>query len=590
MASDHYSEFIEEAFVKPIRSVLIVDDDYPTFEEMLDAQLTRDGGGEPARTKAWYENPTRIKNVIESFRTPNRPLLVDIHDGTNVGIGDDVKVAAHLHQSDLLVLDYQLDKAKPGDGTRAIKIIRSLTVNDHFNLVVVHTSEKLDDVFQSILIALMSPCDDALTDEENEQIVNLLEDAELASEGLTERLFASVGLDHYLHSRAQAATFLRTMLKGQHPYEAFRAICEEAGWAVDVRRLLLRYVLARIEKPFLANFSDGPQTALAWSSGAVKWIKTDTVFVAFSNKGDDDDLLSDLQNALEAWKPQPSRLFLAKLRAEMDEYGVTAQSSALGNKHALAHWYDRLLKAAGPERRWLIAETVSRHSDQLLSGILPRVEAFATRLVDQESSAGNSTDLCKGHFAVDLGNDAARIKAEREHNAFVCSKPPEGWHLTTGHVFTMNGHFWVCLSPACDMVPSQLSAARKAAFGDRLPFMAVRLQPVSDNKVPSDVQSNRFLFLPLNGEVKAFCFNDPSGESSAPTWHTLYAEKKGMLGSGFTFIALSTEMGKTRLITHRHSAVIVCQLRYEYALNLMQRLGSSLTRIGLDFVPVAVKT
>ena len=42
MAGDHYSEFIEDAFVKPIRSVLIVDDDYPTFEEMLDAQLARD--------------------------------------------------------------------------------------------------------------------------------------------------------------------------------------------------------------------------------------------------------------------------------------------------------------------------------------------------------------------------------------------------------------------------------------------------------------------------------------------------------------------------------------------------------------------
>ncbi len=166
-------------------------------------------------------------------------------------------------------------------------------------------------------------------------------------------------------------------------------------------------------------------------------------------------------------------------------------------------------------------------------------------------------------------------------------KPPEGWHLTTGHVFTMNGNYWVCLSPACDMVPSQLSATRKTAFGDRLPFMGVRLQTVGDNTIPKDVQSNRFLFLPLNGEVKAFCFNDPSGENSAPTWHTLYAEKKGELGAGFTFIALSTEMGKRRLITHRYPAVVVSQLRYEYALNLMQRLGSSLTRIGLDFVPAA---
>ena len=30
-------------------------------------------------------------------------------------------------------------------------------------------------------------------------------------------------------------------------------------------------------------------------------------------------------------------------------------------------------------------------------------------------------------------------------------------------------------------------------------------------------------------------------------------------------------------------AEVVCQLRYEYALNLLQRLGGSLSRIGLDF-------
>jgi CheY-like chemotaxis protein len=223
MAGDHYSEFIEDAFVKPIRSVLIVDDDYPTFEEMLDAQMVRDKGEEPARLKAWYENPTRIKNVIESFRTPKRPLLVDIHDGTNVGIGGDVKVVAHLHQSDLLVLDYQLDKASPHDGSRAIKIIRSLTTNDHFNLVVVHTSEKLDEVFHAILIALLSPCDDTLTDDDTAKAVDLIEAAESAFEGFTDRLFGTVGIDHYLYSRAQAATFLRTMLKGQHPYEDFKA-------------------------------------------------------------------------------------------------------------------------------------------------------------------------------------------------------------------------------------------------------------------------------------------------------------------------------------------------------------------------------
>ena len=51
------------------------------------------------------------------------------------------KVVNHLHQSDLLILDYQLDKSKSGDGTLAIQILRDLISNEHFNLVIVYTNE-----------------------------------------------------------------------------------------------------------------------------------------------------------------------------------------------------------------------------------------------------------------------------------------------------------------------------------------------------------------------------------------------------------------------------------------------------------------
>ena len=70
MANEHYSAFIEEAFLKPIRSVLIIDDDYPTFDEILKTQIERNAGQEVDTTKAWYTNPGRIKGVIELDRIP----------------------------------------------------------------------------------------------------------------------------------------------------------------------------------------------------------------------------------------------------------------------------------------------------------------------------------------------------------------------------------------------------------------------------------------------------------------------------------------------------------------------------------------
>ena len=294
MAADHYQPFIEEAFVTPIRSVLIVDDDYPTFDELLGDAANSGNGHSVGNNKAWHQNPTRIKGVIDSFRTPQQPLLVDIHDGTNVKVGDDVTVASHLHQSDLLVLDYQLDKAKPNDGSLAIEIIRSLMSNDHFNLVIVHTNDPLDGVFQSILIGLLSPEENALSDEQKAEATNLIESAEDNSEGLGNRLLASISTDQYLHSRLETKSFQATMMKGQQTYSNFKAECDTAGWNGNQAKLVLGYYLDQVRRTLISQMQSQSSQSLKWSRGATKWIVSDSVFVAFSNKGDHDDLMGDI--------------------------------------------------------------------------------------------------------------------------------------------------------------------------------------------------------------------------------------------------------------------------------------------------------
>ena len=582
MANEHYGRFIEDAFVKPIRSVLIVDDDYPTFDEMLDLEIAHTGEGRPDRTpKKWYDNPDRIKAVIDSFRRPERPMLVDIHDGTNVDARGDAKVAAHLHQSDLLVLDYELDKTRPGDGQRAIDILRSLMANDHFNLVVVHTSENLETVYREIIVGLLPPSIDQLSEEEAVSVQGLIGDQEDADEEFDAKIRAALARDQYLHSRLFPDAYTRVMAKGHQPYTQYFEIAQAAGWDSDQRKLVLRHFLLAEEARFRGRMHPQAPAGMKWSMSGTKWVRTDSIFIAFSEKADKDDLLGDLQKALEAWNPEPSRLFLAKLRAEMDEYGVVAQSAALERRHALAHWYARLLRATGAERRWLIAESVGRHSDQLLHQISGRVERFAMDLIEAEATVCNPDERCHEHFDIDLTKDENKKRAVREHNAFVCSKPPRGWHLTTGHVLRIDEDYWVCLTPACDLVPSQ-SGERAATFGSRLPFMAVKLHPVRNGKAP-DMNSNLFIFLNIGEEIKGFGFNVSGKEGSAPQWRTLYAENRGIFADDLTLKIAVMQPGRRRLISVVKSATIVSQLRYEYALNLLQKFGASMTRIGLDF-------
>ncbi len=61
------------------------------------------------------------------------------------------------------------------------------------------------------------------------------------------------------------------------------------------------------------------------------------------------------------------------------------------------------------------------------------------------------------------------------------------------------------------------------------------------------------------------------------------ADKTGQL----ELQTLSGESGELEIT--KVNARIVAQLRYEYALNLVNKLGTEFTRIGLDFVAPAEK-
>ena len=211
--TDRYSHFIAEAFITPIRSVLMVDDDYPTFDEILDAQQAENDGQKAPTNKAWRSNPKRLMTIIDKFRRRSPPLLVDIHDGQTDGQESDQSVATHLHQSDLLILDYQLDKTQSEDGTRAIQILRHLMTNDHFNLVVVYTNTKLDIVFEDILLGLLEPCYQDPTIELGRKTFEVIEAVEDEYPEVLDHLRESVTVPQYLHSRRNLDEFLRAVCK-----------------------------------------------------------------------------------------------------------------------------------------------------------------------------------------------------------------------------------------------------------------------------------------------------------------------------------------------------------------------------------------
>ena len=202
--TNSYDAFIGMAYVDPIRSVLIVDDDYPTYDDML----TVPGSDEGAKKK-WHEAPDRVRELLNQFRNRDTPLLVDIHDGQNVPKEGAKEIARHMHQSDLLVLDYELDRTRQEDGSIAIDILRSIAENQHFNLVIIYTSVPLDKVFQQVRIGLLSASKDLVGAEDGAAAAQaLLENAEGEREGFEDDLLASIGEEAYLEYRREGASLV----------------------------------------------------------------------------------------------------------------------------------------------------------------------------------------------------------------------------------------------------------------------------------------------------------------------------------------------------------------------------------------------
>ena len=589
-----YADLIDEVYIKPIRSCLIIDDDYPTWEEILQTDKTTTDITTGIPKKKWKTDPEPIKELITKLRAPGHSLILDIDDGSSIDLKEGTPLISNLHQTDLLILDYQLEGTSQ-DGTKSIKIIRDVNSNDHFNLVVLHTSDDLDQAIRDILLGILAPCILADRDEKVSAGHSLIVDAEDDLPDIQEKIRDAVEVEQYIAFRACPRKSLTDVFKGHQPFSALAAVCLEAGWKGKATRTIFEWAMLDFEDRSSKKMHHSEIPNLTWSIEGTKWIRSSCAFIAFSSKKGVTDLIAALQEGLSAWAPRPSRLLVAKLRKELEERGAIAEDSALGNNDVLARWYYELLSVDDDKQGFLLHETLSRHTEQLMAEVSDHVISYAKALINidkatiDESAAEPVTmfSIIDQHFNLDLSDQKVLDNSELEHNVFICSTKPSGDNLKTGHIFKIGVEYWVCLSPLCDLVPGQKSSGIFGDVGARMPFIGVRFRKVSEREFAkyADVQSNRYVFIREGQDRVILCINEanPKSADSSPHWYPLYASNQGKFTNEFELTVSKVALEGDELTFQSHETTILTQLRYEYALNLMQKLGASLNRIGLDF-------
>ncbi|WP_351088227.1 response regulator receiver domain [Shewanella sp. S1-49-MNA-CIBAN-0167] len=610
-AEESYSDLIIEAFVNPIRSVAIIDDEYPTLNSFLNVELNKSRNfGVWARAEEPEEKQLKIENIerlnaITQMCQQKHKWSISIYDGKTPGFGFDQQAhEENLNHNDLLILDYHLDgdTADTG-GIRARNILNSLSQNNHFNLVIVHTKgdgHSIESVFDDILkdFLKIEKHEFDIDEKTNNIIEEWLDENDPDGSDITA---VNDSLDIKDLIKILTCKALKTNIRNpQHPFhyaqDDVRTL--ENGTGLSKSEVVSWLVLKELAKHQELQ-SGHSNSHLDWGYEADgNFIATGRVFITVvkKEKSEAAELLYDkLCLALTKQSATPMYLLMAKMRYELDERGLAQASDIINNRYAQAGWLFNLLDKSDNDPTQH-EKAIDLHWEQLSTSSKRELVNFSKRMIDSlKTTNPDKRDIVKSFFRECVGN---KDLALGNLNAYSCSRSVSNYHLTTGTILeTENNELWLCLSPACDLVPKQRQNDWEDRIGlNYIAFKAVKLH--NDNSQISTANNkandNEYIFLNINGTLNHYKFSDGN-----PLWETFYANDLGIFNSDGIVKEINVnclrienfdEGAGDNTIVQIPALVIVnlkmkaiAELRYEYALNFLHKFGSNQTRVGLGF-------
>jgi hypothetical protein len=628
-----YSDLIIEAFVRPIRNVAVIDDEYPTLNGFLNVEINKGRGFtvipkliEPEAKQLKVENIERLHGITQMCQKTHK-WSVSVYDGKSPKFGfkkDDHEEC--LNHSDLLILDYHLD----GDtadigGVRARNILNSLSQNNHFNLVIVHTKgdgEDIESVYNDILEDLLkienhnfhtnAGTDDTIEDwlgehDPNGTTITVVNDT-LEIKELIKVLTSDALNTNILHPK--------------HPFKYanvdIKALVEGTGLsqAEVVKWLVLKEL--KKHRGLQTGYSN---SNLDWSyENDGNFIATGRVFITVVKKEANEapELLYDkLCFALTKQDATPMYLLMAKMRYELDEKGLAQASDIINNRYAQAGWLFTLLDKSNidPTQH---EKAIDLHWEQLSTSSKGELVSFSERVIKSlKTATPENRDIVKNFFSECIGN---KDLALGNLNAYSCSRSVSNYHLTTGTILEAeNGELWVCLSPACDLVPMQRQNDWEERIGlNHIAFKAIKLHKDDSqlSKANSKANDNEYVFLNIDGKLTFYKFSNGN-----PQWETFYAHDLGVFNSEGEVKEINVNCLRIEVPNQAEETVeivaeevvkdvalvavdevvesvtpempalkvvelkmkVIAELRYEYALNFLHKFGANQTRVGLGF-------
>ena len=600
------TELVRDVFINPIRSLIVIDDEFPTLDGLLEAEDAS------ASLKALPKPGTdRLREILKFARGREIPWLVDVHDGKKITRKQEKALAPRLHPSDLMVLDYKLQGEELG-GTAAIEIIRKLSNNNHFNLVLLYTkgnAGNVVDILREIALGLTHKrAVFQLSDSDQRTVTVALAAWNDAEPGVIEKLDREITDFLFLKTLSRSCDSLKWVFdeEGCIPLKETLAKCGK-DYKVS-SNLVLKWLFARKQEKLLPQFSDTNLGQLRINADEnCCWISGERLFVTLLSKQcTPAEFETKIVEAIVSSCPAPHRLLLTKMRSSIDQRGLQAEVGILRDIHVQAAWLDDFLNPTPTDETSVISSTVTRHWEAIGDKLRIELEAFGGKLRAQYKDTPTKDVMSKcGIYDADISSEETLLR----YNSYISTKPLDRGHLTTGHVISFETRkktkappenadqtvkaevqvkpseieHWICLSPACDMVPGQKGKPTDGTTANELlPFTAVRLHTVDTSIAVKKATDNLFIFLQIDNQIRAFSTHEKGDPKKAPDWEQMIAHNRGIFHTDTQKLTITTITKFEGVVaTHGVQATVIAQLRSEYALNLLQKLGAQLSRPGL---------
>lgn len=549
MKTTEYNTLVNDAYIKPIRSVVMIDDKFPSYANLLERS-----DNDPIISASTKKYLKILCSLCEEMRW-------------TFHVEDKFPSSNELYNADLIFLDFKL--GDEDDGEIAINAIEKYCNSGRFNFIIVYTEEDIKKVFSKIVVSLGSQ--EIPVDQSAEDIVFEIDsDHSGFSHKITE-----IAREHYCEFILNSKVGMKAVFNeikselNRIGIKCGKTIHSCAAWAIG-----------QIAK----NRSNKNHNAINITGDFVpeyNWLQIGNLFLTVIVKDENfsgNDLLNKIRNAFYAWDPTPGQLIMKDAKNQIDDFCV----------------FD-LFQSKRQEIAWFYFTYISHEKfmteDDILHNLIDLVkDQLKNRLHP------NFKNLTLNKTISDFYSDYQPALSGKDdlfhdiniYNSTLNKKKPD--HFSTGMILKsldeQSPSYWICMTQDCDLIPEQ-NSLKWAPGGTYKPITLVKLHSQKKTTALTNATRGNTVFFEEGKGKKCLCIFEETqgGAQSNPHYETFFAPQKGKFDSPNSIIVYqvdATSSGKLEFAERKFS--FITQLRSEYASMLLQKIANHRARIPVNYI------